>query len=218
MESGVPVTSPDYRRGTTPPNAGRRYPAEVLTPDEIRRLMASLSNRSPTGLRNRAMIAVMWRCGLRIAETLALRPKDIDHDRGVVTVLHGKGDKRRPVGIDPEALAVIDRWADARAQLGLNGRHPLFCCTKVTNRGNPIYSAYVRDMLKERAAAAGIEKRVHPHGLRHTNAFELSMEGVPVHVIQLHLGHSSLATTERYIRHLAPSQVVDAVRARSWAA
>lgn len=213
----VPVTDPRYRQGQRPLNAGRRFPAEVLTSAEIRQLLGALGRRSLTGKRNRALIVVMWRCGLRVGEALALKPKDIDRDGGTVTVLHGKGDKRRVVGIDSDALDVIDRWLDARAAAGFNGRHPVFCTIRGPKVGAQLHSAYVRDMLKERAAKAGIEKRVHPHGLRHTHAFELSMEGVPVHVIQLQLGHGSLATTERYIRHLAPSQVVATMRARSWA-
>ena len=65
-------------------------------------------------------------------------------------------------------------------------------------------------------AGVGMEKRVHPHGLRHTMAFELMMEGVPVPIIQQQLGHASLATTDRYLRHLAPRDVVMAMQQREW--
>jgi integrase len=74
----------------------------------------------------------------------------------------------------------------------------------------------VRDMLKRHAEKAGIGKRVHPHGFRHTHAAELAREGVPLHVIRRQLGHSDLAVTARYIDHLAPEEVVAAIRAREW--
>jgi site-specific recombinase XerD len=77
-------------------------------------------------------------------------------------------------------------------------------------------TGYVRDMLKRKAARAGIEKRVHPHGLRHTHAAELVREGVPMNVIRDQLGHTSLATTDRYLRNVAPADVIGMGRARTW--
>lgn len=117
-------------------------------------------------------------------------------DRGTITVLHGKGDRRRTVGVDPGAMAIIMRWVEARKQLGVDGRKPLFC----TLQGKAVKPSYVRSMLVRVADKAGIEKRVHPHGLRHTHSFELMFEGVPVPIIQKQLGHASLATTDRYLQ------------------
>lgn len=65
-------------------------------------------------------------------------------------------------------------------------------------------------------AKAGIEKRVHPHGLRHTHAAELAREGTPLNLIQAQLGHESLATTDKYLRHIAPEELVKAMKARIW--
>lgn len=76
----------------------------------------------------------------------------------------------------------------------------------------------MRTLLPRLAARAGVTKRVHPHGLRHTLAFELMMEGVPVPIIQRQLGHASLATTQRYLDHIAPKDVIEAMQARVWAA
>ncbi len=76
--------------------------------------------------------------------------------------------------------------------------------------------AYFRALFPRLAKKAGIEKRVHAHGLRHTHAFELACEGHPLHLIQAQLGHSSLATTDRYLRHLAPRQVIEVMQSRSW--
>lgn len=66
------------------------------------------------------------------------------------------------------------------------------------------------------AEKVGIEKRVHPHGLRHTHSYELMMEGVPVPVIQQHLGHASLAATDRYLRHIAPKDMIQIMKQREW--
>jgi len=192
-------------------DTGRKLPAEPLTKDEVRALLAQCSRRAPTGVRDRALITVMYRAGLRLEEALALKPADIDAANGIVRVLHGKGDRARPVGIDDGALAVVQLWVDERKRLGLkNGK--LFC----TLAGKPLSDSQVRQMVRRRAANAGITKRVHPHGLRHTHAAELAAEGVPVNVIQAQLGHTSLATTDIYLRHIAPADVIALGRSRHW--
>jgi len=210
------ITLPGYRLGMKPANAGQKYPAEVLSRDEVAQLLAACSRRGPTGLRNRALIVVMWRAGLRLGEALALRVKDVDLDAGTIAVLHGKGDKRRIVGLDPQAGAVVEAWADRRRELGIGATAPLFCTISGDTRGGPLSGAYVREALKLLARKAGIEKRVHPHGLRHTHASELAREGVPVHVIRRQLGHYSLETTARYIDHLTPMDVIEAMQEREW--
>jgi len=106
-----------------------------------------------------------------------------------------------------------ERWLDARSRLGLSGRHPVFC----TLKGRRMTDAYVRVMLKRLGARAGINKRVHAHGLRHTHAAQLRAEGVDIGIISRQLGHSSIATTARYLDHLAPTAVIEAMRSRSWA-
>jgi len=203
---------PTSNANRTPTNKGRRYPAEVLTPDEVRALIKACSNRAPTGVRNRALLVLLYRAGLRVSEALALAPKDVDRAAGTVTVLRGKGDKRRTVGLDLGAFAVLERWLDRRAKLGVNGRAPIFC----TLRGTPLATAYVRALMPRLARRAGIGKRVHAHGLRHTHAAELAYEGAPMNLIQAQLGHSSLATTSRYLAHIAPAQLVEVMRARTW--
>jgi site-specific recombinase XerD len=213
------VTLPEYRLGQHPPNFGRSFPAEVLTPREVLELVNACARRGPSGLRNRALIVLLWRSGLRVGEALALYPKDVDVGQGTVTVLRGKGSKRRTVGVDAGALAILEDWLECRRRVGIPRGAPLFCTIARDGwgaPGRPMHTAYVRAMLKRVAKRAGIEKRVHPHGLRHTHAYELAMEGVPMAVIQAQLGHNSLATTDRYVSHLAPRQVVDAMQAREW--
>jgi integrase/recombinase XerD len=193
-------------------DTGRKRPAEILTEAEVRQLLARCSRRAPTGIRDRALLTVLYRTGLRVEEALALRPVDVDTEHGTVTVLHGKGDRRRAVGIDDGALAVVDLWKAERKRLGINGRATLFC----TLSGGPLSANQVRQMVKRRAAKAGLEKRVHPHGLRHAYASEQSHEGVPVNEIRQMLGHSSLATTQVYLDGIAPAQIIARGRSRKW--
>ena len=203
-------SQPRSRR--TPANKGKRYPVEVLAREEVQQLLQGCSPKAPTGIRNRALLVLLYRGMLRLAEALALRPKDLDRKAGTVRVLAGKGQKARTIGLDPEAFAVVERWLDARKELGIKARAPLFC----TLRGGPIAQPYVRALLSRLATKAGIEKRVHPHGLRHTGAAELAAEGHPMNLVQAQLGHSSLATTSRYLAHIAPQELVDAMQAREW--
>jgi integrase len=147
---------------------GQTFKPEPLTSQEVDQLLAGCSLRAPTGIRNRALIMLLYRSGLRISEALALRPANIDLERHSARVLHGKGDKATVRPLHPSATVSLARWLDRRAQLGL--RNGLLFCTL---QGGPLASGYIRDLLKRLARKAGIGKRVHPHGLRHTYANEL---------------------------------------------
>ena len=183
---------------------------EILTETEVNAILRTLSPRWPTTARNRALIALLYRTGLRCAEALALRPQDVDLVTGTVRVHHGKGDVARTVGIDAGAAPLIRHWLTRRRA----GDGPLFC----TRDGRPLGTRYVRRMVARIAAKAGVAKRVHPHGFRHTHAAELAREGVPLNVIQRQLGHSNIGTTSRYLDHISPQQVIDAIGARQWQA
>jgi len=184
----------------------------VLTEPEAIALIKACSTRAPTGVRNRALIAVLWRSGLRISEALALELRDVDLQAGTLRVRHGKGDKSRTVGVDEQASALLARWLDRRRRLSPGARAPVFC----TLAGGRIDTSYVRHLLPRLAAQAGIDRRVHAHGLRHTYASELARERTPINVIRDALGHTSLAVTDRYLRDVAPMHVIDTIRARRW--
>ncbi len=146
-----------------------------------------------------------------MSEALALRPSDVDLSAGTVRVLHGKGDKARTAWLDPDASAHVARWLDARRKLGLrNGQ--LLCGLD----GRPWTPQAAREALYRAARKAGLEKRVHPHRLRHSHAAELALEGVPTPVIQQQLGHANLAARDRYLRGIAPAQVGAYIRRRRW--
>lgn len=187
-----------------------RYPAEVLTKDEIRRLLGACGTKTRTARRNRALIVVMYRAGLRLAEALALRPCDVDLDRGAIRVLRGKGSTARTVGIDRWGLGVVTGWLAEHRALGWSGGEPIFC----SGSGRAVTQAYVRRRLPELARSAGIHKRIHAHGLRHTHAAELRAEGIDLAVIRRQLGHASLLTTVRYLDHLEPESVVGVMATR----
>ncbi len=183
----------------------RRRPAEILTEPEALALIRACSATAPSGIRNRALIAVLWRSGLRVGEALALELRDVDLALGTLRVRHGKGDRSRTVGLDEQTAALLARWIDRRRQLR-------------TLRGGRLDASYVRRLLPRLADRAGIEgKRVHAHGLRHTHAAELAREGVAVNVIRDALGHSTLAVTDRYLRDVAPQAVIAAQSSRAWA-
>lgn len=185
-------------------------PPEPLSRAEAEALLAVIPRRSLTGRRNRAIVTVLYRAGLRISEALALKASDVDPDASTIRVLRGKGHRARTVGLDPGGMDTVLRWTEARAAAGIRG--PLFC----TLAGAPLSRQYVSAMLKRQAARAGIGKRVHPHGLRHTLAAELAAEGVPINIISRQLGHRSSAVTARYIDHVAPADVIAAMQARIW--
>jgi site-specific recombinase XerD len=186
----------------------KKFPPEPLAREEVRRLLDACGSKSATGLRNRGLIATLWRAGLRISEALALEPRDLDD--GVLRVRHGKGDRCRVVALDPAALASVQAWLDRKVRLGIGG--PIFS----TLKGKRMRSSYVRNALKRLRVKAGIGKRVHAHGLRHTFASELADEKTDLRVIQRALGHTNLQTTQNYIDHLRPQAVIETLKARVW--
>lgn len=204
------------REPFVPTTKGQKYPVEILTRDEINRMLKLCSRRAPSGIRNRALFVTMYRAGLRVQEALDLLARDIDLDAGTINVRPGKGGKQRIVGIDETAVVIIEKWLTARKALGLNRHQPVFCQISKGKLGQPVNQAYVRIAIKRLAAKAGIEKRVHCHQLRHTLASELVAEGMPLNVVQAQLGHTSLVITQRYVAKIAPRHLTQAMNARQW--
>jgi site-specific recombinase XerD len=192
---------------TTPANAGKTYPAEPLTDDEFRSLLASIEGDGLLATRNRALLAVMWGSGLRVSEALALEPRDVLERGRALRVRHGKGDRARVAALRPEAGAWLALWLAMRAALGLPRGSMVFCSISKgasRTRGGKLDSSYVRALLPVLAKRANIDKRVHPHGLRHSHATALVRGGARLDAISGQLGHSSAATTDRYLARMAP--------------
>lgn len=192
----------------------RKFPPEVLTDAEVRLLLDACGRYGWTALRHRALIGLIYRSGLRIGEAIGVCPKDINFAEGSIRVLRAKYGHVRTVGIDPGATDLVQDWLAARASIGAGDADPLFC----TASGKSLSTAFVRRLMPALAKKAGIAKRVHAHGFRHTHAAQLRAEGVDIAVISRQLGHANLLTTIRYLDHLAPEAVVRAIRARTWAA
>ena len=194
-------------------NKGCKLPTEPLTRDEVVALMNACSKRAPSGKRDRALICILWRGQLRISEALSLKPSDFDSNKCQIRILQGKGRKSRVVVIDEQACAELQAWLSERSKLpGVNGHKPIFC----TLRGGRIDSAQIREKFPKLGKKAGIAKRVHAHGLRHTGASELVEEGISLTDIQGQLGHSSAATTDRYLHSLNPAARAERMRGRTW--
>lgn len=165
-----PATTSSFHEGRAPRNKGLRYPPDPPTVEEIIAVMRAAGD-SPESTRLRAIIVVLWRAGLRISEALALSETDLDPSRGSLVVRHGKGDKRREVGMDRWAWMHLDPWLELRRDLPI-GR--LFCVLRGATRGRPCASAGIRAQLHHAAAIAGVRRRFAPHQLRHAHAVEMS--------------------------------------------
>lgn len=186
----------------------KRKVVKVLERSEASALLAAPNTRCPTGLRNRAMLELMYRAGLRVGEVCALKEVDVDWERGSLTVRDGKSGDRR-VELDERAAGWIRTWlASARRP----GSAHVFC----TLRGTALSTRYVEAMVDREARKAGIERHVHPHMLRHTFATEYSEDGGPLPDLQRILGHAHASTTADMYVHARPSKrAVEFMRQRA---
>lgn len=191
-----PATLPGYHSGRAPRNKGRRYPADPPRVEEIVAVMRQAGER-PAGLRLRGLIVVLWRAGLRISETLALSEGDLERARGAMLVRHGKGGKRREVGMDDWGWHQLDPWLGFRPQLPVGA---LFCVINGPTAGRPWSAAAARTQFRHMADRAAVRRRFAPHQLRHAHAVEMAREGVPLNVIQRQLGHADLGITSVYLQ------------------
>ena len=148
------------------------------------------------GFRVRALIVVLWRAGLRVQEAFALAEPDLDERRGSLLVRHGKGGRRREIGMDAWGWEQLRPWLGARADLPVG---PLFCIIDGPTRGRAWSAAAVRLELHRLALQAGVRRRFAPHQLRHAHAVELAREGIALNIIQRQLGHANLGTTSIYL-------------------
>ena len=205
-----PPTIPGYLAGRAPRNKGLDYPPDPPRAEEIILVMRQ-AGLDRHGLRIRALVAVLWRGGLRVSEALALNETDIDQRRGSLLIGHGKGDKRREAGMDQFGFEQLTAWLGHRVSLPPG---PLCCVIDGSTRGRRWAATAARAELRQLAVEAGVRRRFAPHQLRHAHAVELAREGVPVNIIQRQLGHTDLGTTSTYLQGIDPSEIIDAVRSR----
>jgi integrase/recombinase XerD len=168
---------------------------EYLTTDEVDQLEASIDLEKAEGQRNRAIIEVLFSCGLRVSELVALRLSQIFMDEQYVRV-YGKGAKERLVPLSPRAVAELTAWFSDRAQLDIKPGEEDYVF--LNRRGHHLTRTMILIMLKRQAEAAGIQKTISPHTLRHSFATALLEGGADLRIIQLLLGHETIGTTEIY--------------------
>ncbi len=184
------------------PKLPRALP-KTLTEADVESLLAAPSLEQPLGLRDRAMLEVLYASGLRVSELVTLKVTQVSRDMGVVRVL-GKGSKERLVPLGEEALEWIERYLrEARPKL-LDGRSSdaLF----VTSRAAVMTRQSFWHLLKRYALQAGLNKPISPHTLRHAFATHLLNHGADLRVVQLLLGHSDISTTQIYT-HVAQERM-----------
>ncbi len=176
------------------PKLGRKLP-EVLSIMEIDRMQEKIDLSKPEGRRNKAMVEVLYSCGLRVSELVGLQISNIYRAEGFIQII-GKGDKERLVPVSQRALKEIDLYLPDRNSLKIQpGNEDILFLNR---RGRMLTRVMVFTIIKELASAAGIKKKVSPHTLRHSFATHLVEGGADLRAVQEMLGHESIITTEIY--------------------
>ena len=177
------------------PKIGRRLP-EVLAVGEIDSMIASIDLSQPEGQRNRAILEMLYSCGLRVSELCNLRISDLFLEEGFVRVL-GKGGKERLVPISGRAIQELENWFLCRNLIRIKPGSEDFVFLSI-RRGTPLSRITIFYWVKELALSAGIQKTISPHTFRHSFATHLLEGGANLRAIQAMLGHESISTTEIY--------------------
>lgn len=178
------------------PKTRRRLPQPLITPKETIRLLDSVRTNTPLGLRDRAILEVLYATGVRNAELRGLQLTDFDPTAETLTVNGGKGDKDRVVPLGPVAASILrDYIAQSRPQLALV---PTVQNLFITKGGLPLDPKLVITIVRKHLKRAGIDKPVRPHRLRHACATHMLKGGADIRHIQKLLGHVSLQTTQIY--------------------
>jgi integrase/recombinase XerD len=176
------------------PVLGEHLP-EYLTPQEVDRLKENIDVSKPEGHRNRAIIEVLFSCGLRVSELVNLKWSQVYQEEMFLRIL-GKGSKERLVPISELALKEIGNYLPWRNSLKIKAGEEDYVF--LNRRGAHLTRTMILIMLKEQASEAGIQKTISPHTLRHSFATALLEGGADLRVIQALLGHESIGTTEIY--------------------
>lgn len=190
-------------RGCIPSDPAEKLPIprlpktlpQPLSPPEMVKLVAAPAGETPLEIRDRALLELLYACGLRIAEACTVRLEHLDEEGGVLRVT-GKGNKTRLIPVGRAALEALKRYLSvARPKLvsAKSGAH-IF----LSVRGHPLTPARIWQLVRYYAKRAGIEESIHPHQLRHSFATHLLAGGADLRIIQEMLGHASIATTQIY--------------------
>ena len=190
------------------PKIGFKIP-EVLTVEEIDRIISAVDMDKKEGQRNRAILETLYSCGLRVSELCNLKLSDLYFEEGFIKV-EGKGSKQRLVPISPRAIKEIKYWLTDRNLGKIKKGYEDYVF--LARWGNNISRIMVFHMIKELAEKTGITKNISPHTFRHSFATHLLEGGANLRAIQCMLGHESIATTEIYThidRNMLRSEIIE---------
>ncbi len=184
---------------------------KIIDQRSVKKMLAQINTNCPTGIRNFAIIMIMYRAGLRVSEVCKLMLSDINFETGLVYIQQGKGKKDRYVPIDGDIIKVAQEWLTVRPE------SEFFFCTL---QGGKLDTRYVREVCYRLSTKAGVfiqdgaeKKPVSPHKLRHTFATELLREGFSIREVQESLGHGDISTTMIYT-HVVQDELQAKIRKR----
>ena len=175
------------------PKLGKYLP-EVLSVEEVTAILESVDVKAPFGKRNRAILEVLYGCGLRVSEAAALRISHVHLDDGFVDVI-GKGNKQRLVPLGEVAAEAIRAYLPDRPTPAARAFEDYLFLNRF---GKPLSRVSLFKLVKDQAVAAGIQKEISPHTFRHSFATHLIENGADLRIVQEMLGHESILTTEIY--------------------
>ncbi len=206
-------------------NKGKRYPRDPLTREEVEALLVACG-QGRRGARDRALLTLLYRGAIRVGEAVTVRyPEDVREVEGRLHVRiqypkgwnpqpRADGKRRKPtpprtVALDERGTALVMEWIAVRG----DAPGPLL----VTSRGHRMWTSHARRLCRRLRVKAGITRRVHPHGFRHTCAGEMQREGSGLREIQAVLGHARPSTTDTYLRESGLDAVaIEATSRREW--
>ena len=197
----------DFSESLEMPRLGRQLPS-ILSVDEINAMIASIDLTVPEGQRNRAIIEVLYSCGLRVSELVGLRISQLYLDDEYICV-EGKGGKQRLVPISAQAIREIEQYMLVRAKQKIKTGEEDYLF--LNRRGSHMTRVMVFYIVRNLCDLCGIKKRVSPHTLRHSFATHLLENGANLRAIQSMLGHESITTTEIYVhldRHFLRHEII----------
>ena len=172
----------------------KENPSAVLSVEEVTAILESVDGKAPFGKRNRAILEVLYGCGLRVSEAASLRISHVHLDDGFVDVI-GKGNKQRLVPLGEMAADAIRTYLPDRPEPA----SPAYEDFLFLNRfGKPLSRVSLFNLVKDQAMVAGIRKEISPHTFRHSFATHLIENGADLRIVQEMLGHESILTTEIY--------------------
>ncbi len=175
------------------PKLGKYLPA-VLSLQEVEAILLSVDPKSASGRRDRAILEVLYGCGLRVSEASGLRISHVHLDEGFVDVV-GKGDKQRLVPLGEPAADAIRAYLQVRPLPAARAAEDVLFLNRF---GEPLSRISIFKMVKRQAMAAGVQKEISPHTFRHSFATHLIENGADLRIVQEMLGHESILTTELY--------------------